>query len=562
MELPPLALRWRLVANFAAAGLLFLGSPGISGRDGSLTLAVLGVALWAWTVAHPLGARPGRARLVDWLGGSLAGGLYMWWVVYVVGWGLAYIGAGVGLYTLAMGMLVRRGRGRVPLALAVAVSWTALELLRARIPPPFGLGWFRLGYHAHAELWLSGAARVVGVEGLTFVLAALGGGLAALVHRRRPVRGELLAALLPLAAAVVLARLVPAPPLVDGPRVLLVQPGFPQVVKQHSDAQQNFRSSLQATHAALASHGPVDLVCWGESMLYLPLFTPEAEAAVRSGQANLPPWEQPLEARHVAGWQAREADWVRGELYGGKGGPGLGGASFAVGAEVFDRVGDEVRRRVALVLYDGAGNRSAPAYKQHLVPLGETFFGLERFAFVRALAEAAAGYVPDLVAGQETGILALRGRDGRLYRLSGTVCFDNAHPFPYRSALAAGPVDFHLVASNEAWYETSCEMDQMLAFSRVLALATGRSFVRATNSGVSAVVGADGVERGRVTGPGGADRAVPGALAMTVPVPPPGFEARTPHVRFGPWGELLWLVLGGLLFVLPKRAGNRPAEGG
>lgn len=562
MELAPLSLGRRLAANLAAAALFFLGSPGISGRDGSLTLAVLGVALWAWTVAHPLGSSPRRARLVDWLGGSVAGALYMWWVVYVVGWGLAYIGAGVGLYTLAMGMLVRRARGRVPLALAVAAGWTALELLRARIPPPFGLGWFRLGYHAHAELWLSGAARVVGVEGLTFVLAALGGGLAALALERRLLRAELAAGLLPLLGAAALARLVPAPVLVDGPRVLLVQPGFPQVVKQHSDAARNFRSSLEATHAALASQGPVDLVCWGESMLYLPLFTPEAEAAVRAGTANLPPWEPPLEARHVEGWQARERDWVAGELFGGKGGPGLQGASFAVGAEVFDRVGDEVRRRVALVLYDGAANRSAPAYKQHLVPLGETFFGLERLAWVRNLAEAAAGYVPDLVAGSETGRLTLRARDGRLYTLSGTVCFDNAHPYPYRSALRAGPVDFHLVASNEAWYETSCEMDQMLAFSRVLALATGRSFVRATNSGVSAVIGGDGVERGRVTGPGGADRAVPGALALAVPVPPPGFEACTPHVRWGAIGELLFLALGGLVALLPRRAGNRSAVGG
>ena len=562
MELAPLPLRWRLVANLAAAGLLFLGSPGISGRDGSLVSALLGVALWAWTVAHPLGATPRRARLVDWLGGSVAGALYMWWVVYVVGWGLLYIGAGVGLYTLAMGMLVRRARGRVPLALAVAASWTALEILRARIPPPFGLGWFRLGYHAHAELWLSGAARVLGIEGLTFVVAALGGALAALVLRRRLAWGELAAGLGPFVAAVALARLVPAPPLVDGPRVLLVQPGIPQIVKQHSDAARNFASSLEATHAALAREGPVDLVCWGESMLYLPLFTAEAEAAVRAGAANLPPWEPPLEVRHVEGWQAREADWVRGELYGGKGGSGLGGASFAVGAEVFDRVGDEVRRRVALVLYDGAGNRSAPAFKQHLVPLGETFFGLERLAWIRNLAEAAAGYVPDLVAGSETGRLTLRARDGRFYRLSGTVCFDNAHPYPYRAALRDGPVDFHLVASNEAWYETSCEMDQMIAFSRVLALATGRSFVRATNSGVSAVIGADGVERGRVTGPDGADRAVPGALALAVPVPPPGFEARTPQVRWGAGLELLLVGLGGLVALLPKRSGNRSTQGG
>jgi len=560
--LPPLALRARLAANLAAAGLLFLGSPGVSGADGSVVLAVAGVALWSWTVVHPLGGRRRTALLVDWLGGIAAGALYMWWVVHVVGFGLAYIGAGVGAYTLAMGVLLRRGLGRWPLPLLVASVWTAVELLRALVPPPLGLGWFRLGFHAHAQLWFSGSARVFGVEGLSFVLAALGGGLAALVLERRATRATLAAALAPLALAAALARLVPAPALVAGPRVLLVQPGFEQVVKQFDDPRSNFRASLEHTRAALAELGPVDLVCWGESMLYLPIFTPAAEAAVRAGTANLPPWERPLDARTVEGWQAREEAWVRGELFGKDGGPGLGGASFSVGAEVFDLVEGELRRKVGLLLYDAAGNRAEPAFKQHLVPLGETFFGFERQAWARALAYSAARYVPDLRPGERTGRLELRARDGRLTTLSGTLCFDNAHPFPYRSALAAGPVDFHLVASNEAWYGTSCEMDQMVAFSRVFALATGRSFVRATNSGVSLVLGGDGREVGRVRDARGVDRAVPGAVALTVPVPAPGLAEVTPYVRLGRWGELLWLVLGALAARRGARPGNRPAEAG
>ncbi|MEQ1894756.1 MAG: hypothetical protein ABL998_19610, partial [Planctomycetota bacterium] len=242
--------------------------------------------------------------------------------------------------------------------------------------------------------------------------------------------------------------------------------------------------------------------------------------------------------------------------------PGLSGASFSVGAEVYDLVEGEIRRKVGLILFDAAGNRAAPAFKQFLVPLGETFFGFERQAWARQLAFDSAGYVPDLVAGERTGRLTLRGRDGRLYPLSGTVCFDNAHPFPYRSALAEGPVDFHLVASNEAWYGTSCEMDQMLAFSRVFALSTGRSFVRATNSGVSTVIAGDGREVGRVTDAAGRDRAVAGAVALTVPVPAPGLATVTPYVRLGRWSELLWLALGLFAVLRPTRAGNRPGQAG
>jgi apolipoprotein N-acyltransferase len=399
---------------------------------------------------------------------------------------------------------------------------------------------------------------VFGVEGLSFVLAALGGGVAACALERRLVRGTLLAGLLPLVLATGLAHFVPAPALVEGPRVLLVQPGFEQVVKQSSDPRANFLASLEHTRKALAELGPVDLVCWGETMLYLPIFTPAAEAAVRAGTANLPPWETPLDAKSIERWQKLEEAWVRAELFGGLDGPGLGGASFSVGAEVYDLAEGEIRRRVGLLLYDAAGNRAEPAFKQHLVPLGETFFGFERQAWARELAFDSAGYVPDLVAGERTGRLALRGRDGRFYTASGTVCFDNAHPFPYRAALAEGPLDFHLVASNEAWYGSSCEMDQMLAFSRVFALSTGRSFVRATNSGVSVVIGGDGREVGRVTDAAGQDRAVAGSAALTVPVPAPGLATVTPYVRAGRWGELLWLALGLFVLLRPARAGNRP----
>src|SRR5262249_18059270 len=155
--------------------------------------------------------------------------------------------------------------------------------------------------------------------------------------------------------------------------------------------------------------------------------------------------------------------------------------------------------------------------------------------------------------GSGTGVLDLRGRDGRSYRLSGTVCFDNAHPWPYLDALRSGPVDFHLVVSNEAWYETSCEMDQMVAFSRVFALMTGRAFVRATNSGVSLVLGPDGAELGRVQDAKGVARAVAGFGAWNVPVPAPGSASTPPYVRWYRLSETLWIVLAALAALVAAR---------
>jgi apolipoprotein N-acyltransferase len=133
-------------------------------------------------------------------------------------------------------------------------------------------------------------------------------------------------------------------------------------------------------------------------------------------------------------------------------------------------------------------------------------------------------------------------------------------------------LDFHLVVSNEAWYRDSWEMDQMIAFSRIIALATGRSVVRATNSGVSTVLAPDGGELDRIR-VGGRDRSVRGVLAITVPVPSRGgaagrsggpFEAApTAYVRwFGTW-RLAWIALPFLTALAAcRRSGNRPFSEG
>ena len=552
----------RLAGTTASAVLGFLASPGIAGADGSLLLALLCVATWAWTVAQPLGERPWRARSAEWLGGALAGGLMMWWVTHVVWFGVLYIAAGWGVYFVVMGAALRRLALRFAFPLAVALAWNGVELVRALVPPPFGLGWFRLGYYAHAHLWLSGGARVFGLEGLTVVVASLGGGLAAL-GRERAVRPALVgASLAPLFACALAARLAPAALTVDGPRVLLVQPGFTQARKQHDDWRANVASSIELTHRALAAVGPVDLLSWGESMLYVPLFSPAAEAAIGAGTARFPPWDEPWTPTHLRNCQALETDIVREVLRLGGEGPPAEVAAFGVGTELFDVADEQIRRQVALVLYDDQGNRQATALKRFLVPLGETFFGLERFGWARALAQSSAGYVPDLVPGTETGRLALHGRDGRTYSVGGTICFDNAHPWPYLDAVRGQPVDFHLVVSNEAWYETSCEMDQMIAFSRVFALMTGRAFVRATNSGVSGVLGPDGRELGRVRDAAGEDRAVAGFGAWTVPVPAPGAPSVPPYVRWSRNSEALWLALLGVGLLRAARRGNQGRASG
>jgi apolipoprotein N-acyltransferase len=378
-----------------------------------------------------------------------------------------------------------------------------------------------------------------------------------------PSRAEWAFGLAGPALALLLAFATAPPPTVPGPRVLLVQPGFTQERKQGSDPRANFRASRELTLRALEEatkrgEPPPDLVCWGESMLYLPVVEQGLEEALAAG-ARPAPWSQPLSIDTLRGMRELEEAWVQGGLFGFRGGGRRAfgrlpdGTSLLAGAEVLGAVGREVRRRNAVVLYDAEGRRTGAAGKLWLVPGAETMYGLERFGPVRGAIDSIAGYLPDFVAEERTGVLALETRAGSTYRLGATVCFDDAFLEPYLEPLRRGPLDFHVVVSNEAWYRESCELDQMIAFARLAAIASGRSIVRATNSGVSAVLAPDGSELGRIES-GGRDRAVAGTLALEVPVPAPGADARTPVVRLLWPLRALWIALPFALALLPPRS--------
>jgi len=147
-----------------------------------------------------------------------------------------------------------------------------------------------------------------------------------------------------------------------------------------------------------------------------------------------------------------------------------------------------------------------------------------------------------------------------VHRAGIAVCFDNAFDDPFTTPLRRGPVDLFVVVSNEAWYKSSPEMDHMLAFSRIAAAASRRSIVRATNSGISALIGPDGRVLQEVRGSDGRRKMVAGALRVRVPVPDrragaggvgeATFFARTEPVQPWAWGGGAALIL---LFALVRR---------
>ncbi len=550
----PLALRRGLCGLFAAWILLFVASPGVLTRDGSVLLACLGVGLFGACAARGLEGRRWRTFAAVALASGAGGAALMWWIWYVVPGALLYIGVGYGLYFALAAALVRGLARRIPLGIAVAFAWAATETLRDAIPPPLGLGWLRLGHYAHDELWISGAARVFGIEGLSLLVAAFGGLVAeALVRAVR--RSSVIFAAALFTLSIVFARATGGFALEAGPKLLLVQPAFLQEAKQFDPPVDNFTRVRDLTLSGLKTlqqgGEEVDLVCWGETMLQIPLFEPEVQGALERG-VQPPAWWTPLQPEELARWKRIEDDLVRRRILAEL----PPGTSFLSGAEVLEVVDEKLLRRNAIVLWSPAGSRSRPASKRFLVPGAETMLGLERYRAVRSVVDAIASYVPDFTAAEETGVLELETRAGRRWRFGASVCFDNAFFEPYIEPLLRENVDFHLVASNEAWYHESCELDQMVAFSRLIALSTARSVVRATNSGVTVVIGPDGSETRLERD--GRDRSVPGTLFCTVPVP---FEPRIPfYARTRDLWRAGLVVVGLALYVLGGAANRVTAD--
>jgi len=144
----------RFLGALATWALLFLACPGIVGKDGLGTLAL--VALVPWALAC---SRSGpKALLLEWLAAGIGSAALCVWSAYVWSGTLLFLAIVPGFYMAVGGSVLRLLHRRYPLALAAPVAWVALETLRGLVEPPFGFGWMRLGTFLHAQAWLAGSA--------------------------------------------------------------------------------------------------------------------------------------------------------------------------------------------------------------------------------------------------------------------------------------------------------------------------------------------------------------------------------------------------------------------
>ena len=421
------------------------------------------------------------------------------WLVLCAGFAAFFAVLGAALPVLA----------RLPAAPVWAgAAWVLEEALRDRIPFG-GFPWGRLAF-SQAESPVRWFAPLGGAPLVTFVVAAGGAGLAhaALHVRPRAVRaiavGAAVAVGIPLLGAVLAWPLDPGN---GGPQetIAVIQGGLPNVGLDLREPRAAGARQPRPADAAAGRRGARPARCRGRAWC--------------SGRRT-----PPTSTRSTTSARTRED----------RAGGARVGVPILVGA-ILDGPGP-THRRNAGILWSPTTGPGAQYVKRHPVPFGE-------YVPLRGLAEwissDAKTVTRDMVGGHGNGLLR-----GGPVPIGDVICFEVAYDSLVRSSVAAG-ARLVVVQTNNATFGHTAETYQQLAMSQFRAVETGRTVVQAATTGLSAIIGPDGVDPGAVRcavlpgHPGragaGAQRHDPGGPARRVAgVPADRPRPRRPRARARP----------------------------
>jgi apolipoprotein N-acyltransferase len=159
-----------------------------------------------------------------------------------------------------------------------------------------------------------------------------------------------------------------------------------------------------------------------------------------------------------------------------------GGAALVLGIPSYQRLpdGGVVFRNSAIAIGNGEGSYS----KRRLVPFGE-YVPLERL--LRGLIE----FFDLPMSHAEPGAMQQPLLRAGTWRVAMAICYEVAYPeLVRRDARAA---DVIVTISNDSWFGRSIGPHQHLQMAAMRALENGRWVLRATNSGITAIISPDGV---------------------------------------------------------------------
>lgn len=384
--------------------------------------------------------------------------------------------AAMALYAGLAGALfaaLRRGRAWGDAALFAAL-WLLTEWLRGWLFT--GFPWLASGYSQSPPSPLAGFAPVFGVFGVGGLVALVAAWTCRAVLARR--HGPLLAALVVLAVGGVLRQVSWTEAVGTPVKVVLLQTNIEQGLKWRPEMLQRW---LEVNITMLRAN-PADIVVLPETTL--PLLV-----------EYLPPgYLDELQRIAVAN-----------------------GGDVIFGTFTRNEAGHIFNAAISL------GRSPAGHYaKQHLVPFGEYspplfrwFYGLVNIPMADQT-RGAEGQPPLALAGQKVAV---------------NICYEDVFGEELIRSLPEATLMLNI--SNLAWYGDSLAQPQHLQIARLRALETGRPMLRATNTGMTALVMPDGAVAA----------VLPAFQAAALPVELRGYQGLTPYTR---WGNGLAVGLAGL----------------
>lgn len=357
-----------------------------------------------------------------------------------------------------------------------------------------GFAWMQPGY-TQIDWPLAGYAPVFGNHAVGGLIAVCAGALLAVVKNLISWQKALILVGLIWGTGFALKQISWTEPAGDDIEVALIQGNIPQELKWKRHMH---RKTLEIYRDLTLEHKDVDLIVWPETAI------PDYKHRVPAYLISLRQALQPGDTDLLVGLFIKNLD--SGRYYN----------------SVLSVNGGEYRKR-------------------HLVPLGEYIPLRSLIGFFNRWIDIPMSDIdsgPDdqallVVAGQPVGV---------------SICFEDIFSRDVRRDLPQATVLVNV--SNDAWFDGSHQSRQHHAIARMRALESGRYMLRATNTGISSIIGPQG-EEVLVAPP--AERYV-----LRAKITP--FTGQTPYVFWGDGFALLLvlLVLGGICLWprLQQRAGS------
>jgi len=375
-------------------------------------------------------------------------------------------------YTALAGWLANRIRtnaGPLQWLVVLPAVWVLVEWFRGWFLT--GFPWLSIGY-SQVDTPFAAWAPIIGVHGVSWVLALVAG-LGVMVLRGGSRLQQLFAAVaggVIVALSMQLQSISWTQPRDEPLRVALVQAAIPQEVKWSPSQLQPTLSYYRDTTLALEAP---DLVIW-------------PEAAIPALPFEVPGFLD-------------ELNEVMSEQ----------GTQLYSGILTFDIVTGEFRNT-----FMGIGAYQGRYDKRHLVPFGEYFPVPEFISNWLRLMNLPS---EDVTAGPPLqSTLEVNG-----VPIAPTICYEVA--FGAEQLQFFPDAELMINISNDAWFGDSIAPHQHLQMARMRSLETGRPMLRSTNTGITAIIAADGGILTRIP------QFVPGVL--TADVYP--YTGITPYIRWG-----------------------------